>query len=221
MKRLSFLLIAAWLIPFLAKAQINITETFNSDDRLRFDWEEYADKKGSALVMDGQLVLTCKDKNSARMVYVNLPLNVETDFKISSTLIVEKINEENVFGISIDNDDFKKIGFFMAENYLFVGYYDNSVEHWGESDESTRDYRILNGERKIIKLKSGKNQIVKTVLEKKGKKLIFTVNNMKVYEKPYKTTDFLVAPYLGFITTGNSVLKIDEVKIEQDAISNY
>jgi hypothetical protein len=227
MKRLSILLIIAWLIPFLAKAQINITETFNSDDKLSFDWEEYADKKGSALVMDGQLVLTCKDKNSLRMVFVNLPLNVEADFKISSTLIVGNINDKDLFGVSIDNDDFVKLGFFMAEDFFYCGYYENSINYYGESTETTNALSIIEGqgkykgEYKPIKLKGGKNQTVKTVLEKKGKKLIFSVNNVKVYEKPYKSNDFLVTPYLGFITTGNSVLKIDEVKVEQDAISNY
>lgn len=221
MRRLALLILVAWLMPFCTNAQINITETFNSDDRIRLVWEEYADENGSALVMDGQLYLTCKDKNSARMVFVNLPINVELDFIITSTLIVSNINDDDFFGISIDNDDFVKLGFFLSENSLYAGYYENSVEIFGEKNESNSVCRKLVGERKAIKLKSGKDQIVKTVLEKRGKKIIFTVNNMKVYEKTYKTSDFIVAPCLGYITKGNTVLKIDEVKIEQEAISNY
>lgn len=222
MKRIVLLFLIAWLIPFGSKAQINITETFNSDDRIRMVWEEYADDNGSALVMDGQLYLTCNDKNGSRMVFVNLPINVELDFKITSTLMVSDINDDNIFGVSIDNDDFVKLGFLLSENSLYVGYYENSVEIFGERNESMSTFRKLEGgERKKIKLKSEKDQIVKTILEKKGRKIIFTVNNMKVYEKTYKVSDFIVAPCLGYITSGNSVLKIDEVKVEQDAVNNY
>ena len=221
MRRLSILFIVALLAPLCLKAQIYITETFDSDDRIRLVWEEYADDEGSALVMDGQLYLTCNDKNGTRMVFVNLPINVELDFKITSTLIISEINDKDFFGISIDNDDFLKRCFLMSENSLFVGYYDNSIETYGEKNESTSAFIKHEGERRAIKLKSGKNQVVKTVLEKKGKKIIFTVNNMKVYEKTYKTYDFITAPNFGYITKGNSVLQIDEVRVEQDATSNY
>ena len=138
----------ACLIPLCTKAQINIKETFNSDDKLRLDWEEYADRRGSALVMDGQLVLTCKEKDHARMVFVNLPINVEKDFKISSSIIVKQINDDNWFGISIDDNEFIKLGFFMSENYLYVGYYENSTSNFGDSRESTKDYRIIKGDGK-------------------------------------------------------------------------
>lgn len=222
MKGLALLVVIALFEPVFVKAQINITETFNADDRIRLVWEEYADENGSALVMDGQLYLTCNEKNGVRMVFVNLPINVEIDFKITSTLMVSNINEDDYFGISVDNDDFVKLGFILSENSLYVGYYENSIEIFGERNESMTTYRRLDGgERKKIKLKGGKDQIVKAVLEKKGKKIIFTMNNMKVYEKTYKTSEFIVAPCLGYITKGNSVLKIDEVKIEQEAISNY
>lgn len=224
MRRLYFLIIT-FLLPFAVKAQINITETFNSDDKLYFEWEEYADTKGSAVVMDGQLVLTCKANNDERMVYVNLPINVDKDFKISSKLIVGQI-DYNIFGISIDNNDFEKLGFFMSKDWFYCGYYTNSLYYLRllhKSNESINTVSDINvrGEYKPIKLKGGKDKIVETVLEKKGRKIIFYVNNVKVIEKTYKTNDFLVSPYLGFITTGNSVLKIDEVKVEQEAVNNY
>ena len=44
MRRLALLILIAWLMPFYTIAQINITETFNSDDRIRLVWEEYADE---------------------------------------------------------------------------------------------------------------------------------------------------------------------------------
>ena len=221
MKKISIILLFACLIPLCAKAQINIKETFNSDDKLRLDWEEYADRRGSALVMDGQLVLTCKEKNHARMVFVNLPINVEKDFKISSSIIVKHISDNEWFGISIDDNEFIKLGFFMSEDFLYVGYYENSTSNFGDSDESTKDYRIIKGDGKVIKLKSGKNVTVNTILEKKGKKLIFSINNVKVYEKYHKNSDFFVAPRLGFITEGVSEIKIDEVKIEQESSDEY
>lgn len=216
MKKLYLFLLVAIAFPCYAMAQYDVTESFNSDDRLRFEWEEYADKKGSAIVTDGHLKLTCKDKESSRAVYVNLPINVQQDFKISSTLIVDKIDEKNVFAVSIDNDDFVKLGFFISENNLFIGYYENSVEFYGEKEESSSNLKIFKGESKIIKLKGGKEQVVNIILEKKGKRLILSINNMKVYEKINKTSDFIVAPCLGFITIGESVLKIDEVKVRQD-----
>lgn len=221
MKKLYLFLLVAIAFPCYAMAQYDVTESFNSDDRLRFEWEEYADKKGSAIVTDGQLTLTCKDKESSRAVYVNLPIDVQYDFKISSTLIVDKIDEENVFAVSIDNDDFVKLGFFISENKLFIGYYENSVEFYGEKEESSSNLKIFKGESKIIKLKGGKEQVVNITLEKKGKRLILSINNMKVYEKINKTSDFIVAPCLGFITRGESVLKIDEVKVLQDRGTDY
>lgn len=221
MKKLSIILLFACLIPFFTKAQINIKETFNSDDKLRLNWEEYADRRGSALVMDGQLVLTCKEKKHARMVFVNLPINVENDFKISSSIIVKRISDDNRFGISIDDNEFIKLGFFISENFLYVGYYENSTSNFGDSRESTKDYRIIKGDGKAIKLKSGKNVTVNTTLEKKGKKLVFSINNVKVYEKYHRNSDFLVAPRLGFITEGNSEIKIDEVKVEQESSNEY
>lgn len=221
MKKLYLFLLVVLAFPCYAIAQYDVTESFNSGDRLRFEWEEYADKKGSAIVTDGQLTLTCKDKESSRAVYVNLPINAQSDFKISSTLIVDKISEDNVFAVSIDNDDFVKLGFFISENHLFVGYYENSVDYFGEKEESTSNLKIFKGEHKVIKLKGGKNQVVNILLEKKGKRLILSINNMKVYEKINRTSDFIVAPYLGFITSGESVLKIDEVKVQQDGGNDY
>lgn len=216
MKKLFLFLTIALAAPNFANAQIDITESFNSDERLRLEWEEYADKKGSAIVTNDNLSVICKDKNSARAVYVNLPINVELDFKISSKLIVDQISEDKKFAVSIDDNDFVKLGLFFSENYLFVGYYDNSINNFGEEEASNSNFNIHKGAGKTIKLKGGRNQEVNITIEKKGKKLIVYLNNMKVYEKSNKTPDFLVSPCLGFITFGNSVLKIDEVKVLQN-----
>lgn len=93
----------------------------------------------------------------------------------------------------------------------------NDVEgnEYDEIEASNQRYITLYREFKRIKLKGGKNQTVNAVIEKKGKKLIFSINNMQVYEIYHKAADFLTAPCLGFIVNGNNSLKIDEIVIEQ------
>jgi len=221
MKKLSIIILAIiCLMPLFVNAQTKkVKETFNEDDKVHFDWEEYVDKKGGVEIKEGCLLLTNKEKNSSRMVFVNLPIDVEKNFKITAAIIVPNLNDKEYFGITIDNTekDFTKQAFFIQEGWLKFAVIQNDVEgnEYDEIEASNQRYITLYREFKRIKLKGGKNQTVNAVIEKKGKKLIFSINNMQVYEIYHKAADFLTAPCLGFIVNGNNSLKIDEIVIEQ------
>ena len=60
-------------------------------------------------------------------------------------------------------------------------------------------------------LSGGKNKNVEVIIEKKGKKLIFSVDNMEVISI---TRDINFTTF-GFFVEGNNVLKVDEVSVEQ------
>jgi hypothetical protein len=169
------------------------------DDKVFLDWQEYADKNASAIVKAGFLELQCKEKERAAIVLVDLPISVESDFKISGKIIVPKLNDENRFGIIIDMDeDFNKCIFLLKESLFSCYVYGNG--------------KFVTGEERRIKLKGGKNQTVDFVLERRGNKYIFSTNNMKIFEYRRKIT----SPVFGFYTENESLIKIDELVIEQE-----
>lgn len=119
MKKLSnIVLMIAFMLPMFANAQTKkIKETFNADDKVRFEWEEYVDKKGGVEIKEGCLLLTNKEKNSSRMVFVNLPISVKNSFKISTSIIVPNLNDKEWFAITFDNTkDHHKMAFYIKEN---------------------------------------------------------------------------------------------------------
>lgn len=211
----------ACLLPMFVNAQTKkIKETFNADDKVHFDWEEYVDKKGGVEIKDDCLILTNKEKGTAKMTFVNLPINIENSFKITTSMIIPNLNDKECFGITIDNsEDFEKLCFFIKENKLKVSIIQNDVQtddEFDEAEESVYKYSIKSSDNpKKIKLSGGKNVPVNIVIEKKGKKFIVSINNMTVYEKYFKSNNFMTSPTLGFIVKGNNVLKIDEIVVEQ------
>ncbi|MBQ7532784.1 MAG: hypothetical protein IJT45_03695 [Bacteroidales bacterium] len=224
-RRIIIVLATLCLFPLFAKAQTKrINETFNADDKVRFEWEEYVDKKGGVEIKDDCLLLTNKEKGTSKMTSVNLPISVENSFEISVSMIVPNLNDKEYFGITIDNtEDYIKKAFFIKENLLKFRIIQNEIEgdEYDDNSESMQSYAFLTGangkpigENKKIKLNGGKNIPVNVVIEKKGKKLILSINNMKVFEKEYKSSDFMTSPTLGFIVNGNNSIKIDEITVE-------
>lgn len=219
MKKTSYiLLMIACMLPMFANAQTKrIKETFNSDDKIRFEWEEYVDKKGGVEIKDDCLVITNKDKNTSRMVFVNIPINVKNSFKISTSIIVPNLNDKEWFAITFDNTkDHHKMAFYIKENFfrfkeIKIDYTDDDLEEYDPT--MARITTIWQDRRIPIKLKGGKNITVNFVIEKKGENLILSINNMKVDELP--VGDDLKSANLGFIVNGNYSIKIDEILVEQ------
>lgn len=189
------------LCPF-TNAQIRITETFESSKVL--DWNEYATKEKSALIMMDMLNLENK-KGEKILVHTetDLPIQTEYDYKITSKLIIPKINSDEIFGILFDMDeDFNILAFIFSENSFKVCTFNGGKLNFENS------YDL------IIKLPKGKDKLMEFVIEQKGGKLIISYDNMEIFS--HKRT--IYSPIFGFITT--SKLQIDEVVVEQEYVGN-
>lgn len=170
-------------------------ETF---DQNTYGWEEKVEKKKSAIIKDGYLVLTNKKKEGSIEITTRLPLQVKKRFKVTSKLLIPKLNDENRFGVIFNKID--------DENYLaFLVKKDNYYLIKKENNTTTLE---KTGK---IKLKDGKNQTVTIILENKGGKLILVVNGMTALEviQDLRYSDF------GFYSEGAATIKIDEILIEQ------
>ncbi len=170
-------------------------ETF---DQNTYGWEEKVEKKKSATIKDGYLVLTNKKKEGSIEITTRLPLQVKKRFKVTSKLLIPKLNDENRFGVIFNKiDDENYLAFLVKkENYYLINKENNTttLEKTGK-----------------IKLKEGKNQTVTIIFENKGGKLIFVVNGMTAIEvkQDLRYSDF------GFYSEGSGTIKIDEILIEQ------
>ncbi len=185
-----FLMVAN--IVLYAQDGLYIRETF--EDQIYLDWQEYSTKNGSAIVKYGYLELVCKEKEQARRVFVDLPLEIEKDFTITAVINVPSLNDEYYFGIEFDySDDFKQVGFLLKEGTFAL------------SIGSTITQEIP------VKLSKGRNQIVNLKLERSGNNYIFGLNNMEVW----KFKRQINYPKLSFYTSNVSTIQIKEVTIEQ------
>lgn len=179
-------------------AQNVIVENF--DDKIHFDWQEFSDKSGSALIKNGALELTCNEEEKVKTVQCELPLRIEGDFKISATIQCPVINDKNFFGILFDKDEnLNKCLFLLKEaQFKCCIYNDNKPIEFSDT--------------RPIKLNGGKNLTVNIVLERKGGKYVFSMNNMEIYKwsRDIKSTDF------GFYTENKSSIRIEEIRVEQE-----
>ncbi len=174
-----------------------IKETFDSN-KLRWD-EFFEKKKYSGSIVDGYYVLENQQDSIVKSV-VELPINVETNFKITFKFLIPKFNDKYMFGIVYnyqDEDTYRS--FEMKENLLFQYVYFE-----GHVKRIRKPIPII--------LKEGKNKEVLVVLEKKGKNTILSIDGMEFYTTSniiFQTNTF------GFLLDGESILKVDEVTIEQ------
>lgn len=113
-------------------------------------------------------------------------------------MVPERINDRNWFGFVYNYEDENNFNSFLIQEkkYLII----NKVN--GVSSISRQGGIIL---------KSGKNKEVTLEIEKKGNKLIFTVDNMEVIS----ITKILKFNTFGCCIYGDGTLKVDEVLLEQ------
>ncbi|WP_285815590.1 hypothetical protein [Phocaeicola sartorii] len=179
-------------IALYAQEGLFIKETF--EDKVYLDWQEYSTKNGSAMVKYGYLELICKEKEQARRVFVDLPLEIEKDFTITAVLKVPEINDTDYFGLEFDySDDFEQVGFLLKEETFALSIGTVIVQEIP------------------VKLSKGRNQKVNLKLERSGDNYIFEMNNMEVWKFKRKVN----YPKLCFYTSNVSTLQIEEVTIEQ------
>lgn len=194
MKRFIACLIAVLLITnIFAQNKMSIRETFESN---KWQWDEFYEKSRSAGIEDGFLVIK-NSEGTARSV-VEFPVDVDRNFKITLKFVPERVNTHNWFGVVYNYDDENNFNSFLIQEKKFMII--NRVN--GVSSVSRQGGIIL---------KSGKNKEVIVEMEKKGNKLIFTVDNMEVIS----ITKALKYNTFGCCVHGEGTLKVDEVLLEQ------
>lgn len=193
------------LTTVFANAQRVVKETFESN---KFRWEEFYEKECSVSIQDGYLVLQNKVKELPVCTVTELPIAMDNDnwgnlviknnFKITFKLLVPKLNDEYWFGILYNYEDENNYSSFLVQEKKYRIY-------------NKRNGTLSLSKQSQIILKSGKNKEVTVELQKKGNKLIFTVDNMEVET----ITKKLYSNSFGFYMEGSNTIKIDEVIIEQ------
>ena len=194
MKKVVFLLYV--LMPLWADAQEKrvITETFDNN---LFKWDEFYEKDCSGSIEDGDFVLK-NLKDGTVLSITELPIFHDRNFKVTFKLLVPRINDKYYFGVIFnyeDNNNYES--FKLMERKFQIAYVKEGIMR-----SSRQGAMILSG---------GKNKNVEVIIEKKGKKLIFSVDNMEVISI---TRDINFTTF-GFFVEGNNVLKVDEVSVEQ------
>lgn len=165
MKRiLCFQLIAFICTVCFAQELITIHEDFEQN---KFEWDESFSDNGTAVIMNNMLMLENKSETTPMCSMCNLPIISDEDFKASITLSKPKINDKDFIGIVFNyEDELNYWVFLVREKTAYIGRY-----HDGK-------YRRVRTN-PIILQKGDKNDVL-LQLQKRGKNLIFSVDNMEV-----------------------------------------
>ncbi|MDR1792296.1 MAG: hypothetical protein LBR36_02480 [Bacteroidales bacterium] len=190
-----FALIILCCISLKAQEKRTVRETFDNN---KFRWDEFYEKTGSASIQDGYFIISNTEKGTCRWSVAELPIDIDQNFKLTFKVLVPKLTDEFYFGIVFNYEDENNYSSFLVTEKKFKIL--NKVN--GVSAQSRASGIIL---------KAGKNKEVVIEIEKKGTKLIFTVDNMEAIaiSKELKTNTF------GFLVEDANTIKIDEVIIEQ------
>lgn len=228
------LLLAAFFVMGISglKAQYDHNRHIVRDnfEQNRFQWEEFYSKDATGYIdaEDGVYVLQNKKKYPpfAKSV-TDLPLIPQENFKYKVTFIVPKLNKSCYFGIVWGDKDYteevrKNANRKEAEKI-------ESSRGFGAFMVSEGKYKVCGGSELIVTymkaplaflrvvdegrvvLRSGQNKEVVLEMEKKGNKLIFSVDNMEVVT----LQEDVMSRSFGFIVEGKNTIKVKEAQIEQ------
>ncbi len=186
----------------LSISKINAQNTYEVIDNMsdnKFRWEEYYYNDHSNSFVDGYMVLENKMKDLAAFSITDLPLSVDRNFKISTSVTVSKIDKKSKFGFLFNFEDSNNYtSFILSENHCKVCSCKNGIY------STVKQMDII--------LKSGRNRDVTIEIERKGSKMVFSVDDMEFISITKKTIDY---PSFGYIVYDQNKLKVDEVKIYQ------
>ena len=195
MKKIIFIICVLTSTFVNAQEQIVVKETFESN-KLR--WDEFFEKEYSGSIQDGAYVL--QNKKDGNLIYsvTDFPIYIDNNFKITFKFLIPRLDNRYYFGIIFNYEDENNYSNFLVSEKKFKIFNKvngvNSISRQGE-----------------IILKSGKNKEVIIVIEKKGKRLIFNVDNMEAVT----TTKRLDFNAFGFQVENANTIKVTEVLIEQ------
>lgn len=196
MKRILFLMCLVAAIGANAQEKMIIKETFENN-RLR--WDEFFEKDCSCNLGNGYLELQNKKDGWTVWNSTELPVSPDANFKITSRILVPKLNDTYFFGILFNYEDENNYSSFMVSEKRFRLY------------NKTNGTNSLSRHNSII-LNSGRNKEVVIEMEKRGDKLTFCVDGMEAL----KMTKRINYSTFGFIVNGANTIKVLEVDIEYD-----
>ena len=196
MKKVLFIAALLFACTFVYAQKVTRTDDF-TDGESKFGFDATADRQHS-VVLDGEyLVIT--SKKDLYKVGSRLPVRTKEYFKISYKLLFPKLDSNHIFGLvfNYDEDDNKGDIIYITENKFWI--VDSDGTKLGKAQQ--------------IKLKKGKNVEVTVDIEKKGKKLIISINGVDFVNEDLQ----IKTSYMGFCVNGNNTLKVDKIQVTQSA----
>lgn len=194
MKKILFIVAMLFACAFVNAQQVTRTDDFK-DGESKFGFDATADKKHS-VVLDGEyLVIT--SKKDWYLTGTRFPVRVRENFKITYKLLFPRLDDDHVFGLVFNYDDENNKGDILCitENKFWITGADGT--------------KLSKTEK--IKLKKGKNVEVTVDIEKKGKKLIISINGVDFINE-----DLIIkSAYMGFGVNEDNILKVDKIQIAQ------
>ncbi len=203
MKMNKFMALALCLVmgSAVASADVIVKEDFQGATRL--SWSEYILGKTSATVKDGFLEIKSKPSLVAALlggqtyarVSTVLPIEINTDFVIRTTLCPEKIDYTSLFGIEFDRDKwFNSYSFLICQDWC-------AVQVAGKTVTSIP-----------VKVEGGKKQEIQLVVTKTGGICKIEINGMTATS--FRMDD-LYYPHFAFVVNGDNTVKVTEFIVEQ------
>lgn len=153
---------------------------FYSFEENELEWSEFKEKKASALVTANGLVLKNDGSSDNIMTYTDLPINTDRDFIITASIFASKFEKTMPVDIIINMEDQFNYGLITIEpeTVKYTQYKGNQIA----AQQST----LING-------KKGKKTTLSVSIQKKGGKIICTVNNdpcLNIRKIDYTNTGF-------------------------------
>ena len=175
--------------------KVTRTDDF-TDGESKFGFEAIADKKHSVSLDGEYLVIT--SKKDWYKAGTRFPVMARNNFKISYKLLFPKLDDDHVFGLVFNYDEDENNGdiLYITENKFYI--YDAEGTKLGKAEK--------------IKLKKGKNVEVNVDIEKKGKKLLISINGVDFVNEDLE----IKTSYMGFCVNEKNTLKVDQIKIVQN-----
>ena len=195
MRKMIFLICVLATTLVHAQEKIVVKETFESN---KFRWDEFFEKEYSGSIQDGCYVLQNKKDGYYVQTVTELPINVDNNFKVTFKFLIPKLDDKYYFGIIFNYEDENNYSNFLVSEKKFK--ISNRIK--GVNSVSRQGGIIL---------QSGKNKEVTIEIQKKGKKLLFSVDNVEAVDIT-KKLDFSA---FGFQVENANTIKVTEVLIEQ------
>lgn len=195
MKKIVFLMALLCATIVVNAEKVTRTDDFK-DGESKFGFEATADKKHS-VTLDGEYLVITSKKDWYK-AGTRFPVMARNNFKISYKLLFPKLDEDHVFGLvfNYDEDENKGDILYITENKFYI--YDAEGTKLGKAEK--------------IKLKKGKNVEVNVDIEKKGKKLLISINGVDFVNEDLE----IKTSYMGFCVNEKNTLKVDQIKIVQN-----